>query len=900
MAGRVSSCVVSSAVCALLALFVCSAARSESQQPKPAATSAQKSDPYRLPEYAQPQSYDVDVTPDLEKATFTGAVQIKLKLTKASNQIVLNAVNLTIDNVSIKAEAGQAAKGAVSFDKQTERTIITFTAALKPGDYVLSMHYTGSLNDKLRGFYRSSYKDASGKQAYMAVTQMEATDARRMFPCFDEPSFKATFKLTARIAPNLVAIGNVPIENESIDEKSHKKIVRFEATPRMSSYLVALMVGDFKPTQPVMADGIPVRVWCAGRDPALGNYSRDTAAKVVPFLNSYFKINYPWKKLDLIAIPDFDAGAMENPGAVTFRESLLLIDEKTASLRSRQSMASVVAHELAHMWFGDLVTMRWWDDLWLNEAFATWMAIKTVSAVVPEWDYMTTFGEERQQAMRTDATRATRAIHSAVRDPQEAQQMFDEITYEKGASVLRMLEVFTGEDEFREGIRRYMEKFSYANAATADLWKALEEASGKPVSTMMNAWANQSGYPLISVVEKEGKLNFRQERFWLRPEKAESTALWQVPITLRYFGDAVQGNSVKADQASLLRVRTEEIGLEKADSDFIVNAGGFGYYRVSYSPPLFKKLLTHVSDRMTALERLSLVGDQFALCIAGKVDLHDYMSVIEICRNETDPDVWDTILDQLRYVNLFVDKATRPSFEKFVQNLLRPTQTKLGWVARDGDSDKTKMLRGKIIGVLGTIGGDTAVITEVRKLFGEYVKAPSSVDPNMIDAITTVVAFNGKQADFDQITKLWKASKTPEVEKRNLFALTAFREPALRSKVLQMSLQSQVRPQDGSGLVSSELRSMAGKAEAWTFVQQNWPAIKKRFTDHMQTGIASSCDQFVDEEHCGSIAEFFKTHKIEAGNSSINRMLERLQINRQFSKQAGAQLSKWLSSRKDS
>ncbi len=889
MPGRVLFCVVG----ALLVLFVCSAANSQSQ-------SGQKSDPHRLPDYAQPQSYDVDVTPDLEKATFTGQVLIKLKLIRASNQIVLNAANLTVDNASIKAEAGTTSRGNVSLQKQTERAIITFPLLLKPGEYILSMHYAGSLNDELRGFYRSSYKDQSGKQSYMAVTQMEATDARRMFPCFDEPAFKATFKLTARIAPNLVAIGNVPIEEESIDEKLHKKVVRFEATPKMSSYLVALIVGDFKATQPVVADGIPIRVWCAGRDPSLGNYSRDTAAKVIPYLNSYFKIKYPWKKLDLIAIPDFDAGAMENPGAVTFLESLLLVDEKTASLRSRQAMASVMAHELAHMWFGDLVTMKWWDDLWLNEAFATWMAVKTVSAVVPEWDYMTTFGDERQEAMRTDATRATRSIHSAVLDPQEAQQMFDEITYEKGACVLKMLEVYTGEDEFREGIRRYIEKFSYGNATMSDLWKALEESSGKPVSEMMNAWANQGGYPLISVSQKDGKLTLRQERFWLRPGEAQSTALWQVPVAIRYLDDTVQGHSVKSDKIALLKARSEELSMERPDSDFTANAGGFGYYRVSYSPPLYKKLLTHACDHMTPLERFALLGDQFALCIAGKVGLEDYMSVLEVSRNETDPDVRETILEQLRFLDLFVDKPTRPAFEKFVQNLLRPTQTKLGWVAREEDSDKTKLLRGRIIEILGTVGGDTAVVATVRKLFEQYVQTPSSVDPNLIDAITTVVAFNGHQTEFDQITKLWKAAKTPEIEKRNLFALAAFHEPVLRAKVLQMALQTPVRPHDGSSLLSSELRSMAGKADALIFIQKNWPAIKKRFTDHMQAGIASNCDHFVEEAQYRTIAEFFKTNKIDAGDSSISRMLERLQINGQFRKQSGAKLNKWLASHTNS
>lgn len=898
MACRFSArAVVVPSLCALLTLALCSPLLAESQQPKTSSTQP-KVDPFRLPGTVIPESYEIDVTPDLNKASFTGDVRIKIQIKQATSQIILNAVSLTVTNVTARPADGAVTKGTAALEQKTERVILTFPATLQPGSCTISMHYAGSLNDKLRGFYRSSYKDSKGKQAYMAVTQMEATDARRMFPCFDEPSLKSTFKLTARIAPNLVAIANAPIEKESIDEKSHKKVVQFEPTPAMSSYLLALIVGDFKATPPVVADGIPIRVWAAGRDAALGTYSRDTAAKVIPYQNSYFKIKYPWKKLDLIAIPDFDAGAMENPGAVTFRESLLLLDEKASSLRSRQAMASVVAHELAHMWFGDLVTMKWWDDLWLNEAFATWMAIKTVANIVPEWDYLTTFGEERLAAMRTDATRATRAIHASVRDPQEAQQMFDEITYEKGASVLRMLEVYAGEEEFKEGIHQYLKKFSYNNAAMADLWNSLQESSGKPVSTMMNAWANQGGYPLIFVDQANGKITLRQERFWLRPEKASSNALWQVPVGIRHLSNSPGSDAAKADTVALLKTRSEEINDTKSDAPFTANAGGYGYYRVNYAPATLKKLLPRITD-MNALERLALIGDQYALCISGNTSLESYMSVLEECRTETDPDVWDAVLSQLNYLNLFVEKPSRKPFEKFVQSLLKPAQSKLGWSTKSGELDKTKMLRGRLVETLGTMGGDTATIAESRKLFASYVNAPDSVAPDMVDAITGVVAYNGRSSDFDQITKLWKQAKTPEIEKRNLFALATFREAALRARVLQMAMQPAVRQQDGAGLLCRVLSSTEGRYEAWNFVQQNWPAISKRFTDHMQAGLAGNADRFVDEQHCKSVGEFFKTHKIEAGDSSVKRMLERLQVNRQFSNNASAKLAKWLSARKD-
>lgn len=897
MSARVSTWFLAPALGVTLAVTIGLSAKAGSQTARAArpVSVAAKVHPYKLPDTAVPQSYDLEVTPDLAKAVFDGTVLIELDVTAPTRQLYLNSANLEIKNAVLQ-QGKVKTSAAVALDKQAERVVLTLPATVRPGNYVLSLQFKGSLNDKLRGFYRSSYKDGAGKTAYMAVTQMEPTDARRMFPCFDEPSFKSRFRVTARIAPSLVAISNAPIEREWIDTASNKKIVRFESTPKMSTYLLALIVGDFKSTEPVNAEGVPVRVWSAGRNPALGNYGRDIAAKVLPYQNSYFKIPYPWKKLDLIAIPDFDAGAMENPGAVTFRESLLLVDGKSASLRSRQAMASVIAHELAHMWFGDLVTMKWWDDLWLNEAFATWMAIKTVAAVIPEWDYMTTFGEERQAAMRTDATKATRAIHAEVNDPAEAQQMFDEITYEKGASVLRMLEAFTGEDNFREGIHRYLKSFSYRNATTADLWASLQEVSGKPVAKMMSAWANQSGYPVVSVAQQNGKVRLSQERFWLRPERTPSKELWNVPVSLRYLNKPASGDLARADQTSLLDARTGELSITDEKAHFTANAGGYGYYRVSYSPPLLKILLPDMTKRLNALERLALVGDQFALCLAGKTSLESYVSVLSACKEETDPDVWDAILDQVRYLNLFVENKNRPNYQKFLRDLLEPTMDRLGWEVAAGDSDKTKMLRGRIISTLGTLGGDEDVIKEARKVFAQYVRTPDSVSPDLVDAITTVVAYNGKDSDFAQIAALWKSAKTPEVEKRNLFALSTFREPALRARVLDMAMKSPVRPQDGTWLIGGVLRSLDGKAAGWEFVQRNWPAISKRFTDHMQTGIASSADQFVEPGQISSIEQFFKVHKIPAGQSSVNRMLERLQVNRQFARQSSAALNTWLAS----
>ena len=436
-------------------------------------------DPYRLPRHVVPLRYDLRLEPDLIAARFAGEETITLTVLHPTSEIVLNAIELDITSAQITGESGPARQATIALDASLQRCHLTFATPLSPGVWRLTMTFCGTLNDKLRGFYRSTYKDERGTIHNMAATQFEATDARRAFPCWDEPDFKAVFATTLVIDPALTAVSNSTIASET--HAGGKKVVRFADTMKMSTYLVAFIVGRIEPTEPVMIGKTPLRLWSVPGKGHLARFGQDIAAASLSFFERYYGIPYPGDKLDLLAIPDFASGAMENLGAITYRETALLVDQQSATHGELERVADVVAHENAHMWFGDLVTMSWWNGLWLNEAFATFMEMLAVDAWKPEWKRWDSFGASRAAAFSVDGLHSTRPIEYPVQAPKDADAMFDVLTYEKGASVLRMLEQHIGPTVFRDGVRDYLHAHAYGNADTNDLWISLEKIAKQPV-----------------------------------------------------------------------------------------------------------------------------------------------------------------------------------------------------------------------------------------------------------------------------------------------------------------------------------------------------------------------------------------------------------------------------------
>lgn len=833
--------------------------------------------PWRLPDACQVQAYDLTVTPDLAKFTFAGQADMTLVVKRPTGQIVLNQHDLRISKAVISAAGKAAQTGSVVADDKHERVLINFASRLAPGSYKLKLTYSGILNDQLAGFYRSSFKDASGKTRYLAATQMEPTDARRMFPCFDEPDRKATFKLTVNCDADLACVSNAPVESETALPGGKRKVVSFAETPPMSTYLVALVVGPLEATEPVVVEGTPIRVWSVKGKIGLGQYALKTAVRELPFFNKYFGIAYPWKKLDLIAIPDFAAGAMENPGAITFRERILLADEKNASQDQLRGTAETIAHEIAHMWFGDLVTMKWWDDLWLNEAFATWFAIKVVDNVFPEWDYGKEYVQARLQAMDTDSLLSTRPIQAPVGNPDDAMQMFDVITYQKGASVLRMLEAYVSEAKFAEGVQRYMKEHSYGNATTGDLWQAIQAVSGVPVQAIMRSWVNQPGYPLVTVGqagEKETQLSLAQRRFLIGKGKAVP-AIYEVPVGTRALGAERSATGWHLLAGSSATVEAQP-GVNFA------NANATGFYRVKYGGPLSEAIAKRIGQDGIAAERLALLSDQFALVRTGDVPVAQYLALLKQYDGENDDAVLTNLIGDLNYMSDFLQGPAAGKFAQLVRKRLGGVHERLGWSARPQEKPSTGIARAEVIATLGTIGENHAVVKRARELFQRYRQDHNSVEPDLVSAVFRIVSYTGGAAEYEQMMQLYAQAKTPEEELRSLYSLGGFRSPALIQRTLELAISGKVRSQDAPHLLGRALAGKDSGDQAWQFMKKNWTRINKVFPDHFLPRMVSAGSTCNQPARAKDMRMFFASHPIKAGESQVNRMLERVDNNLAF------------------
>lgn len=625
--------------------------------------------PYHLPEQVRPVQYDIFLVPDLKENTFRGQLNVTIEVREPTREICMNAAELEITRAHIVSEedASFPQEGLVASDAAHERCTITFAETIGPGVWNLALAFHGTLNDQLHGFYRSTYTDKDGNLHTLAVTQFEATDARRAFPCWDEPEFKAVFSVTLVIDPTFTAVSNTAVTSERI--VGGKKIVCFADTIKMSTYLVAFVVGELEATDPIVVGTTPIRIWCVPGKKHLMAFAQKVAVACLSFYENYYSIPYPGDKLDLLAVPDFAAGAMENLGAITFRETALLVDEASGTHAELERVADVVAHEVAHMWFGDLVTMKWWNGIWLNEAFATFMELLAVNNWKPEWNRWTTFGVERGAAFALDGLHSTRTVEVEVNSPSDADAMFDVLTYQKGAGVLRMLEQYLGPSVFQNGIREYLHTHQFANASTDDLWQALSRASSQDVSVIMHNWIFSPGYPMVSVRFENEQLVVSQERFTYLPEPLKNLSgasvhaavpvqdqLWQIPIQVNIIYD-------KRKCGIRFLLTNREICMDipggTLHDAFLLNAGGHGYYRVHYSRELLNPLLSRL-DELLPIERFNLVADAWALTMAGFMRIDEYLDFTKHFRKERDKNVWTVLISSFNILEQVIASSLHP------------------------------------------------------------------------------------------------------------------------------------------------------------------------------------------------------------------------------------------------
>ncbi|MCB1257199.1 MAG: M1 family metallopeptidase [Microthrixaceae bacterium] len=863
-------------------------------------------DPFRLPTNVVPRHYQLEIRPDLAAATFDGEVEITVEVTEATDRIVLNALDLDLRDVAANGTGATDLK----WDTETERVTVVLPAPLPVGKASLTMAFSGVLNDKLMGFYRSTFElpdpeTGEPQQHSIAVTQFESTHARAAFPCFDEPSLKATFKISLVIDENLFAVSN-GAELSRTPAGPGLARVDFAETMVMSTYLVAFVVGPLVATEPRMVAGsngpIPLRVIHTPGSEHLCGFALDVAEAALRYFENYYEIPYPGDKVDLVAVPDFAFGAMENLGCVTFREVLLLIDPDEATQPELQRVADVINHELAHMWFGDLVTMNWWNGIWLNEAFATFMEIKASESFRPQWDVWTNFGLARAAAFDTDALLSTRPIEYPVISPADSEGMFDILTYEKGASVVRMLEQHLGEETFRRGIAAYLADHAYGVTETTDLWDSLEAVSSQPVRKIMDGWIFRGGHPSVTVTPTERGVRLEQQRFAYasgRSDDASATTpddRWLIPMSVRTQVDepADGNNDATFATHNLLLDDDVELDLGGRPSLVQVNTNGNGFFRTNLDPALRAALATDTSA--SALERFMLIDDTFAALNAGRVDLDEAWDLLaRVGETETEPAVWRRIAAGARELyrlgaphrsehdTALVIGLTDPGLSRVKETIMTVASGAPRTEGPDNSADaltQAQEIRGIIAPLRGTIGADEHVREHVRMIFDMGpvdATQPPYVDASLRAAAIEVIGYTASVAEHEELRNRWRGATTPQDELRYLTALVDTDNPELLSLTLNLTL-TEVRTQNAPYLLGRAIAHRSLGETVWAFVMNNWETITDRFPSNslprMLSGIRSVTS--------GSLAQQIESDlagiELPSGQQQLEQHLERMWV----------------------
>ena len=852
-----------------------------------------------LPASVKPNKYRLTLQPDLNTFTFKGEQTVDIEIVEPTARIVLNGAELEISGVTLRRNGSETSTHSVSLDGDTETVTLDFGRTLSPGRAQLEMEFTGILNDRLVGFYRSEYQDAEGQTRHLATTQFEATDARRAFPCWDEPAQKAVFDVTLIFDDAYQAVSNTPIVEESSPAPGLRS-VRFGETPIMSTYLLAFVVGDLVSVEADAADGTRVGIWTTRGKENQAGFALDTSVKLLGYFNEYFGIPYPLPKLDHIAIPDFAAGAMENWGAVTYRETALLVDPENSSAGTRQRVAEVVAHEMAHMWFGDLVTMEWWDDLWLNESFASWMGTKAVDWLFPEWEMWTQFvNMDTNRALSLDGLKNSHPIEQEVKNPAEVSQLFDAISYSKGGSVIRMLENFLGPEVFQGGLYRYLKGHEYGNARTQDLWEALEEESGLPVTNIMDSWVKQTGYPVLQVQaarsEDEVQVSLSQERFVydrLLGEEEPNPEVWQVPVTVSAPGASSASMVMEAKEAAVSLPAASP-----ANDWYKVNADQTGFYRVNYTNEDWQRLAPAIrSLELPATDRLGIQNDAYALSRAGLLPITQFLELAGSYSGETDASVWSDLASNLRDIEqLIADEPVRPAYQRFGRELFAPAARRAGWTPRPDDGHLDSLLRSTVLGQSGAYN-DPETLAQATDLFQRYLSDPDAVHPDLRGVVFSLAAQAGDRATYDQLWELEERASLQEEKIRLLLAMSRFQDVELLNDTLERALSSRVRSQDTITVVAGVAANPAGREPAWEFVKSNWAEFDRRYGGggFGLMRLVSIVNSFTTEERMADVERFFTDNPAPAAERTIRQALERMRLNIRWLEQNRQALNAWF------
>jgi puromycin-sensitive aminopeptidase len=773
----------------------------------------------------KPEKYELHISLSEDKKTFNGTIAIKgYKTGRPSKRLTLHQKDLKISNARVtftdkKGAASPVEVARTVLHKSYDEVRLHSTETLFPGNYEITLDFSGKITRNMDGIYPSDF-ELEGEKQQLIATQFESHSAREAFPCIDEPAAKATFQLTLVHDAQEVALSNTPVSNEKKD--GTRTTTAFEPTPVMSTYLLAFVVGNLSYKEATTTSGVKIRTYTTPAHIHDTAFALDVAVKAMEFYEEYYDIPFPLEKCDFVALPDFASGAMENWGLITFREQLLLCNEHT-SLSTKQYVAIVVAHELTHQWFGNLVTMEWWTDLWLNEGFASWMEYLAIDTFFPEWNLWTQFTvDEQQSALRADGLEHTHPIEVPVHHPDEIRTIFDIISYQKGASVIHMLHDYLGPEGFRDGLRHYLKKFAYKNTITKDLWQSLESVTGKPVTEFMASWTEQAGFPIIKVTEKTDQWHLQQSRFVTNPnsDARSDASLWPIPLFCSELDDQLLGKKQRS------------FSFQKNNQPLLLNKSQVGFYRVDYSNDIQKRQIQAIdAGKISDIDRMGLLSDSFEATRAGYQPVSDYLDLLQHYSKEHSMAVWEIIAASLGSIRVFLslsdnDESLREAAKPFIRTLVAPQLQRLGWETTADEPHLDTLLRPTIL-ALAAGADDEKTVQHALELYKAKIQDNQHLDPDLRGIVYATAARKGNEQTYNELLGLYTKSNSADEKLSLTSALTSFKQPEIHAKVLELIKTDTVRFQDTGYWIAYSFMNKHSKQATWNWLKENWQWLKQ-------------------------------------------------------------------------
>jgi len=829
----------------------------------------------RLFEQYNPKHYDLFLNISKDKQSFTGIVSISgRKVSRPSKRITLHQKALKIKKATVfqKQKNGsfdELELSRINTQDSFDEVRLHSSKLLYPGEYTLTLEFSGNITDNMDGIYPSRFTE-DGQDKKLIATQFESHHAREAFPCVDEPEAKATFDLHLTHDTSEVALSNTPITNEKVE--GTRKTTSYDTTPLMSTYLLAFVVGDIVYKEALSKNGVKIRTYATKNQVQHTEFALDTAVKCMDYYEDYYDIPFPLGKCDFIALPDFASGAMENWGLITFREQTLLMDPDTTSLSTKQYVAIVVAHELTHQWFGNLVTMRWWTDLWLNEGFASWMEYLAVNDIYPEWNLWTQFAVDDQQlALKIDSLEHTHPVEVTVGHPDEIRSIFDAISYQKGASMIHMLHDYLGAIPFRDGLRYYLKKHSYKNTDTVDLWQALEDVTKKPVKEFMGTWTSQSGYPILSVSQENDHLVVGQTKFVTNPTSSarQDATLWPVPLLCKEL------------DALTVTKKLTNVPISK-QPPIKLNIGQTGFYRVNYSHDMQQAQLKALDKgEIKAIDRMGLLADSFEATKSGYQPVSEYLDLLSHYSKEDELPVWEIISGSLGSIRATLsqsDTATvlRDAMKPWIQKYITPQLNRLGTESHDNEDHLDTLLRPIIVGLAASADHEETLAFIEKAYVKRLTDGEQSIDADLRGIVYGTTARHGGQKEFDQLLSMYKETQSSD-EKLSLTAgMTSFKQPEIHQQIFDLIKSDTIRTQDNSYWIAYSLMNRYSRQSTWEWVKSHWDWLKMTMGTDMSFARLPiyAARQFATKDAIDDYVEFFSVRLEPSIERSYNQGLE--------------------------